>query len=162
MNINNITVDNSGYLKLDDEQIKLKAGPAVIMLTNRFLVAPYPFRSETIVEINQDKLLELRIFDDNMELKLFRGSVGKELKYRYLSDADCQDYFDDEQYLDVDEKRSKDCDNVRSTGGGTYAVPLASFCDAKLKLRNYVRYDENGQCYIWDWRMLEFFNEEVK
>lgn len=159
---NIITITDDGYLCIEDEKIHMHSGNAIIMLTDRFLVTSYPFGSEISEEYLWEKLLELRLFDLDKEYKLFRGSVNKDISWRLLRDEKDVDSYDDEQYLDVDEKRTKDCDRVCATGGGYYSLPLSDYSNAKLRLRNYVRYDEStGQGYISDWRILEFVNEEV-
>lgn len=153
------------------KDIMIDEGYAVIMTTDSFIVDSYPLSAENeayLAEKLNDRLLDMRIFNCKSEFKLFRGAVSDELRMRILTDTDNdEDTYCDEQYLDIDDKRSAECfarsGLVRATGGGYYRLPLESFKDVKLIIKNYVAYDDNGQAYIRDWRLCDFVNDkEVK
>ncbi len=141
-------------------------GYAVIMTTDSFIVDYYPLSAENEAYLEKelgDKLLDMRVFNKNAEYRLFRGDISEELRSRTLNDVDnTMDTYMDEQFLDIDDKRSVKCFKesgmVRATGGGYYKLPLESFNDIKLVIKNYVLYDANGQAYIKDWRMCDFVN----
>lgn len=116
----------------------------------------------------KDKLLEARVFCKEKEWKLFRGDIGKEsFVLRMLEDTENMDYYDEEQYLDIDEKRSgelfKNEHKVRTMGGGIYKLPFSDYRNIKIKIRNYIAYyEETGQAYIRDWRLTEVFQEKKR
>lgn len=148
------------------QQIEMSEGYAVIMLTDSFIVDRYPLSSENeklLEEALDQKLLDMRIFNENIEYRLFRTDAGKEFRISRLSDEG-RDFFDESQYLDVDDKRSEESFKrdgiVRATGGGYYRLPLESYRNAKVIIRNYVDYDENsGQAYVKAWRLAGFTME---
>lgn len=119
------------------------------------------------------KALEIRVFDEDGEDKWFRSSIGQEFRFRSrggeqsaASDnkAVCEQWWDEEQYLDIDDQRKDRRDGrVRATGGGEYPLPLDCTKDAKIRIRNYLEYDEDtGELYISDWRILGFIEGEAK
>lgn len=148
------------------QKIEIKNGYAVMMFTDRFEVEVYPFSKQIekhLMECFEDKLLDLRVFNENAEYRIFRGDAGKAFRFRIQDDTG-EEYYDDEQYLDIDEARSLESFQkgkiVRATGGGYYKLPLETFYGAKVRLRNYLAYEEDsGQAYIKDWRLLGFYLE---
>lgn len=148
------------------QQIKMTEGYAVIMLTDRFIVDRYPLSSENeglLGNSAEHKLLDIRVFNESIEYRLFRSDVGKEFRFVCLSDEN-REFFDDSHYLDIDEKRSAETfmkdGTVRATGGGFYKLPLEDYHNVKVVIRNYVDYDEDsGQAYIESWRLTGFKTE---
>lgn len=119
-------------------------------------------------------LLEVRVFDENCELKAVRSQIGKPFCWRYINDFDFKeklstiadeydgDYdnrtFEEYQYLDVNTRLSKGTDYV-SIGGGHYTMPEENL--EKVKIINYVCYDENsGVLQITDFRIAGFLRKE--
>lgn len=109
------------------------------------------------------QLQEIRIFDEKKELKVFQN--GTELFIRDTSDYNEKEqyYYDEFHFLDIDTRKSKGAESVIATGGGKYSLPQDIFQeeddlkDAKVLIRNYVDYYENsGQAYIYDWRIVRF------
>ena len=134
-------------------------GWMIAMLTDDYLVERWPGSSRP----DPEKLLELRIFDANMECRLFRGDIGQEFHYRKLSDQDDRDTFDEVQYLDIDSRASEKepGEYVISTGGGRYHLPLENTKDVRIKVRYYLdQYEQTGQARISDWRIVEFMEGE--
>lgn len=150
---------------------QIKQGFLFAMLTDQIVWKSWPL-SDTDrgdVQKRQDKLLDIRVFNCEKEARMFRGHVGGVLKGRLADDTrellDWQEYFDEEQYLDIDDVESVDSfqknNRVKATGGGGYELPLKGFKDAKIRLRNYLGYyEESGQAYVKDWRLMEVFQEE--
>lgn len=116
----------------------------------------------------KDKLLEARAFCKEKEWKLFRGDIGKKcFSLRILEDIGNMDCYDEEQYLDIDEKRSNELfereQKVCATGGGIYKLPFPDYRNVKIKIRNYIAYyEETGQAYIRDWRLTDLFQEKKR
>lgn len=115
---------------------------------------------------SRDKLfynaLEIRMFNENSEEKWYRSSIDKAFHYRVLKD-DKKKYWDETQYLDIDENRSKMLEPgmVYATGGGKYPLPINDYKNAQVLVRNYLDYEEDTmQLYISDWRLVDFGSEE--
>lgn len=146
-------------------KVQISSGYAVIMCTDCFEVMKYPLEKteKLLAESWSERLLDVRIFDSEKEYRLFRGDVGKSFSETILDDS-LGDYFDDEQYLDIDIKRSAETyaenKKVKATGGGSYTLPLTEFQNAKLKIRNYLGYDERGHAYVKAIRLTGFKKEE--
>jgi len=147
---------------LSDPAFKSK-GYLIAQCTNRLFVEKI---SENILEqqINCAELgrygLDIRVFNEDGEVCWRRGSIGDREFYCRERRNDVQltegfDYWDEEQYLDIDTQKSKSPDAV-TTGGGRYFLPLEKYEDAKVKIRNYLSEEENGTVYISDWRVVEF------
>lgn len=115
------------------------------MLTDEVVFERWPLapdRKEAFRK-KEGKLLDIRIFNEQKELRMFRGDMGGTLRGRVREDKeralDKSEYFDEEQYL---------------------ALPPAGFTDAKIKIRNYLAYyEETGQAYVRDWRLAGLFRE---
>lgn len=129
--------------------------------------------------------LDIRIFGEKGEGRFFRGSIGRYgqdddtqlFRFRSIFDKEkdenqtersphtghgtedhYSDYFDEEQFLDIDTKRSNEKEGIaQAIGGGTYRLPLNHYSDAKIRLRNYLKYDEKtGMASVCDWRCVGF------
>ncbi len=145
---------------------RMKEGYIIAMLTDKIDIRRLEkVEEETFVkELPYKKVVEIRMFNKKGEVKWFRGS-GQELWYRSIEDKEnLKDlyYWDEEQYLDIDTKRSKPENGIAyATGGGKYPLPLDNYEDAKIKIRNYLKYeDDTKQLYISDWRVLDFIEKE--
>lgn len=122
------------------------------------------------LDANQ-KVWEIRIFSELGEVKWFRTSLDPDeaLKYReQINDQNLKpdQYWDVEQYLDIDTKQSvsKNLDGtvtVYATGGGSYTLPeMNNYNDLKIKIRNYLDYGQDGSLYVKDWRIVGFVEVE--
>ena len=105
--------------------------------------------------------LEVRLFDEKGELKAVRGNIGREFRWRYISDADkSKEELDEytvkeEQYLDVDTKNDKTTGtNYVSIGGGEYEMPAAGY--ERVVIRHYGDYDDDGMFGLKDFRVVKF------
>lgn len=158
--------DSAGRLTEMAEDIK--DGYIFAMYTDTILFEKWPLTDERKEDFRrkEDKLLEARVFSKEKEWRLFRSDIGKKnFILRLLEDTENMDYYDEEQYLDIDEKRSGTLflneQKVRATGGGIYSLPLFDYRNVKIKIRNYIAYyEETGQAYIRDWRLTDLFQEK--
>lgn len=108
-------------------------------------------------------LLELRVFDGEKELKIWRPEIGAGFYARTAAAAAPEVCFMEEQYLDIGSFRPS-CDGyieIVSTGGGRYTIPdsvsIDRHKDCKLTVCNYIDYREDtGQAEIVDWRIVGF------
>ena len=160
------------YNDFKNKYSSVEKGYVLAAMTDNYIVDTLPLKNEKIVE---EKLLEIRVFNIEMEAKLFRSDISKEFSYRLIDDAnnkyennikinkelDYSDYFDDYQYLDIDTQKSEDSfkDNhtVRTTGGGRYHLPMEKMEDVMIKVRMYFdKYPETGQARVFDWRVMDF------
>lgn len=111
--------------------------------------------------------LEIRVFDEKREAKWFRTSIDKEFGFRPPEDdilkKDSLHIWDESQYLDIDDERTKDAikngeipkGTVFATGGGKYPLPLEKYKNAKIKVCNYLGEDpDTGELYVEDWRLV--------
>lgn len=148
-------------------KFKIEDGYAVMMFTDRFFIDRYPLSTENEAFLQTafaDKLLDMRIFNKAAEYRLFRGDVGRKIQFREARDMD-KDFYDELQYFDIDYRRSAvsfaDKKLVCAAAGGYYKLPLDSFQDVQIRIRNYVDYEpDTGQAYIKDWRLVEFCKAE--
>ena len=108
-----------------------------------------------------DKALEIRVFGDDSEYKFFRTDISREFLYRHIVDSsNDNEYYDEEQFLDIDDTRTSG-DSVYATGGGQYKLPIANKKNAKIRIRYYFgKYEETGHAYIKDWRVVNFVEGE--
>ncbi len=148
----------------------MKDGFLFAMLTDEIIWKCWPLAEKEKKDFQEKErnLLDIRIFNEKKELHMFRSDVGRAFQGRLLEDAkenfDGQDYFDEEQYLDIDTKRSQELfekeQKVYATRGGCYSLPLSAFEDAKIQIRNYLGYyEQSGQAYVKDWRLTGLFQE---
>ena len=163
---NNIRKEFDEFKKKAAEQFGKSNGKvyAVLSYSDTFEVLEYnDFYNEVC---DADKLLDLRIFDETAEMRLYRDYCGQDF-YPIVIVSDellKSDYYDDYQYVDIDLKRTLNDRNrrlgmVRATGGGWYRFPFDSENELnglKVKIRNYVTYDENGQASLYAWRLVGF------
>ena len=109
-------------------------------MTDEYLVDCWPSAHNLIGKA--DKLLDLRIFNPEKEVRLFRSYVGSDFYIR-IAGPDCTgtDYYDEKQFLDIDwqvsEQSFQKSNLVFATGGGAYKLPLKNPLNAVLKVLNY-------------------------
>lgn len=151
---------------------EMSEGFLFAMLTDEIVFERWPLEPEEKKSFweKEGKLLDIRIFNEKKELRMFRGDIGRAFSGRLLEDDGevleaSSEYYDEEQYLDIDSKRSAGLfareGKVRATGGGCYRLPLSGFENAKVRLRNYLGYyEKTGQAYVKDWRLVKLFQEK--
>lgn len=122
------------------------------------------FITDKTADIQEDKLLEIRYFDEEGEFRAYRSLIDDDFKTREIRNNDAtyaDGYYDEAQYLDIDSSRTKEKNDgfTYATGGGKYHLPN----DAKMLLtRTYYKFDEDGVARKYDWRLVGFTNEEKR
>ncbi len=127
------------------------------------------FYCGTELKIDAPHLIELRIFTNSYELKISRLDIGSDFSWRFINDDEFKKVlsndpdaflssfvnrtFDEEHYLDIDSTKSNGV-SYTTTGGGKYTLPIENA--EKIKIRNYLEYDENGIVIISDFRIVRF------
>ncbi len=119
--------------------------------------------------------LEIRLFDEEYELKAVRAQIGRPFKWRLIDDeifrqklADETDVYSgsfekltypEKQYLDIDTKKTEpDSRLYTAIGGGTYTLPESGLECAEI--RHYGSYDEDGLFVLGDMRIVRFYRRE--
>lgn len=139
---------------------------------NVYAVHSDHFYCGTELCIDVKHLIELRIFTNTFEFKISRLNIGSDFSWRYINDDEFNNVlsnetdaflrlfekrtYDEEHYLDIDSTKSKGF-NYTTTGGGKYTLPIENA--EKVKIRNYLEYDENGIVIISDFRIVEFIQK---
>ncbi|MGN0643069.1 MAG: CRISPR-associated protein Csx19 [Huintestinicola sp.] len=125
---------------------KMGSGIMILMYTDRFECCGFKHIDDTA------HLLEARIFTENAELKIMRPTMADGFSYRLIDDSKGNnDFIDEIQLLDI--AASEGCEYTAS-GGGKYTLPLENA--AKIRIRNYISYDEQGIAQITDFRAAGF------
>lgn len=162
-------MENKHVKKNDVEQVLNDVNGYFLNATDSiFFVAQYTDKfdigiwNENIIK-NTNKLLELRVFDNKKEWKLFRSDLGKDFYSRYEDDTGKKegvDYFDEVQLLDIDtSKEYKKSELMKTTAGGEYNLPkdISELDRAAIRVRHYFGVDnESGQAFIRDYRLVDF------
>lgn len=116
------------------------------------------FITDKTAPLNEDKLLEIRCFDESGEYRAYRSVVDKDYAEREIKTFD--GFFDEFQYLDIDSERSNGAEK-HTIGGGIYHLPEDAKNKAGLNVRYYYKFDDNnGVARIVDWRLVNFCNKE--
>lgn len=130
-------------------------------LTDEYLIDRWTGQGGKTIEHlidNQNKLLELRLFNEKEEHRYSRFQLGDDFVVRTINDDDVSEYLDEEMVLDIDTAASAEHKGgkvVMSTGG-RYDCPLEKISNATIVIRYYLdRYEKTGQAYVRDWRMVE-------
>ena len=161
-------------LKSDLQILKEKTGEnpiyMLMMCTDRFYVYEVQDEKDMLSKVDdgdliEKKALEIRLFSKEGETKWFRTSIGQAFQWRSRLDDSKEEYIDESQFLDVDDVRTEKegkwtAENdwtVYATGGGTYSLPISSYKNAKIRIRNYLGYESySGRVFIEDWRIVGF------
>ena len=136
---------------------------------NVYAVHTDHFYCGTELLIDEKHLTELRIFDEDSELKISRLNIGAEFRWRYISDTEFRKHlegekdeflrefanrvYDEAQFLDIDANFTNGT-SYTATGGGKYTLPVENA--EKVRIRNYLEYDEDGILGIADFRIVGF------
>lgn len=130
----------------------MTGGIMILMYTDRFICCDQQEIDDTA------HLLEARIFNDDAEIKIMRPSIADPFFFRFIDDTKLDDtaYIQEDHYLDKNSELSSG-NNYVSTGGGKYILPVE---DAeKIRIRNYISYDEQDIAQIVDFRAVRFLKE---
>ena len=137
-------------------------GYFIAALTDELRVGVWPM-ADADYELNEEKVIEIRVFNDQKEIKIFRTDIGKEFsKVRIIDDNDLpegMEFFSQDQYLDIDTNRSGNVPGyVKTTGGGRYFLPIRRYSDeTKVTINYYVTKDrDSGLAKVTDWRVVGF------
>ena len=117
----------------------------------------------------EEKLLELRCFSVEGEYRAVRVGGLSEVKFSereitHDNEASyASGYYDEAQYLDIDESRTKNAADgfVYATGGGSYLLPESAKGNKMILVRHYYQFDCDGVARPFDWRLVDFTNEET-
>ena len=117
-------------------------------------------------------LMEMRIFNEDSEIKICRYTLGNDFRWRYISDRKFMErlseepnsflsdinnrVFDEISYLDIDSKKSYGINYV-TIGGGKYSLPVENA--ERIKTRSYLDYDENGILSVNDFRIVQILKK---
>lgn len=165
----------SGTLK-NAEKILGGTGYIMAMMTDKFdlqYIEDEKFNREELFH----KALEIRIFNESGEIKWFRSTIDKPLQFRKKLDfsdwkifAEPESYWDERQYLDIDDTKPIIKEHtVTATGGGQYPLPIKSsrekkdlYKDLQIVVRNYLAYEKDTmQLSVSDWRLVGFAYEDT-
>lgn len=144
-----------------------KSGYIFIMTTEELEIRRASDGCEAFTEEDINKLykygLEIRIFDKDGEMKLFRARIGRDFRLRdILNDEEVRNNelicWREEQFLDIDDTKSKPKEGkAAAIGGGTYSLPIDNYKNAKIGIINYLdEEEETGALYVCDWRLADF------
>ena len=147
-----------------EKAVNQMTGYVLAELTDNYVVDVWPSEHmRELLETQKWKVLEIRVFNSEKEMKLFRGDIGSTFRLRTLDESgkDTEDYYDEEQYLDIDTRRSAELfqrsQDVYTTGGGQYHLPLNRMNEARIMIRYHIgKYEDSGQARIEDWRVVDF------
>ncbi|MBO6206360.1 MAG: hypothetical protein J6O73_05415 [Lachnospiraceae bacterium] len=143
------------------EKISDIKGYAIASLTDEYIVDTWPMERYSLAG-KEDKLLELHVFNKEIEERLIRTGISKGFKYRRTVDSG-KDFFDEYHYIDIDTKKTVELGNgdVVTTGGGRFHLPLEVKEGVMLKIRYYLdKYEDTGHVKLSDWRMVDFLATE--
>lgn len=156
-------------------------GYVMAQCTNQFILKKIE-KPENVQEILDMETLfkygfDIRIFGKKGEGRFFRGSIDQLFRFRFVYDPEenegfqnasnsaasydydnyC-DYYEEEHFLDIDTKLSNEKEKkALAIGGGEYDLPIKHYLDAKIRIRNYLKYDkQTGMAAVSDWRCVEF------
>ncbi len=131
---------------------KINGGNMILMFTDKFLCCPQQKIEDTA------HLLEARIFTENAEIKLMRPTIADKFSWRLIDDTKLSpdDFITEDQFLNINEKESKGFEYT-AIGGGKYTLPLENA--EKLRVHNYISYDEQGIAQITDFRAVKYIGK---
>ena len=130
---------------------RIQNGTMIVMTTEKFDCFP----QGKIEDV--EHLLELRIFTESKELKIMRPAISDSFTSRIIEDDSKAKYdaIDEDQYLDINtQKSTPDEYTYIATGGGSYHLPIKNA--EKVRIRNYISFDEHGIAQITDFRVVKF------
>lgn len=148
---------------------KMIEGYVFAAFTDELIIGEWKQSMDSIA-VKWDRLLELRIFNEEMEAKCYRASIGREFFERIIdrNNEDQSEFYEETQILDIDTLRSKEINqetgDVLATGGGRYHLPVAMTESVSIVTRQYIHKNEfTGQAEVFDWRLVKFAEaEELK
>ena len=87
-----------------------------------------------------------------------RPPIADVFGWRLIDDTKLSpdDYITEDQYLDINEKLSRGT-SYTAVGGGRYTLPIENA--EKLRIHNYISYDEQGIAQITDFRAVKYLGK---
>lgn len=154
--------------KLKEQYSIFEGSDYIAVLTDRIDCGKYSggrFISASINEESDfDKMLELRVFNEDAEYRAWRDNLGEtSFKERIASDDKYSGDgfgtpFDELQYLDMDDGKTH-IEEGRlfsvTTGGGSYAL-FGKETTGKVLVRTYIKKGIHGLEYACDWRVVGY------
>jgi len=160
MNVSEKKLSVSDFMQ--EAKSNIENGWFVAALTDELIIDDFSkIDSWEIIE-KEKKVLEIRCFNKDKELKLFRSDIGKDFRHRIKDDKDLNEKtlnektFDEIQLIDIDLKKTEQLNKkgyVVSTGGGVYPLPIPIEKQAGASVR--VRYYLDDKAGVNDWRIVE-------
>lgn len=162
------------FTRIDYSEANSIKGFYVVAMTDKYMVGVWPAieYDDLLADEVQSKILELRIFNEDVEYKWFRGNIGESFKYRKLADCEVMDEYEEpiEEYQMLDIDLSKITGKhttglVRTSKGGDFYLPVAMEENGQMpyvKVKYYVpqyKKDDNStvHAYVKDWRLAGFY-----
>ena len=119
---------------------------------SEFISAPV----SEIESVDKSRLLELRVFDKNHEIKRVRGSLRDEFQERDSKNIEYDKTRTETQYLDIEKRKENGF--VKAIAGGEYRLPGDN--PNKLVVEHYYKADDKGFYKPFDFRIVGFLKEE--
>ena len=122
------------------------------------------FITDKTASLNEDRLLEIRCFDESGEYLARRDCVGGKFLAREITReneiAFADGSYDEAQYLDIDTTRSDDT-LTYAAGAGSYHLPQNAKDHPLILVRTYYTFDAAGVARKFDWRLVKFTDKET-
>jgi len=132
----------------------------IAVSVSKFISAPI----SEIDSVDELKLLELRVFDENHEIKYIRGSLSCEFQKRDSLNIQFDKSHKEAQYLDIDtgNKNEFKCslNNTWATGGGEYRLPDDN--TDRIIIEHYYKIDDKRFYKPFDFRIVRFLKKGEK
>ena len=129
--------------------------------TSEFISAPI---SEINNLVDESRLLELRVFDENHEIKYISGLLNDDFQKRDSLEIQYDKTYTEEQYLDIDTKNKSKfkcfLNNTLATGGGEYRLPDGNW--DRIVIEHYYKADDKGFYKPFDFRIVRFLKKGEK
>ena len=166
------TLNNDNKNSIQLEEVCDVKGFYVVAMTDRYIVGEWPISGKD-TSLQEHKILELRIFNEDVEYKWYRGNIGEKFRYRKISDNEAKEIyeepFEEYQLLDIDLQKSSidllPCE-VKTAKGGKYYLPINGINNIKkdfpyVKVKYYIpKYNPEDKTtvhsYVKDWRLAGF------
>ncbi len=126
---------------------------------DRLIVDRWPLQRYQAKDLDFTKLLEIRIFNQEKEIKWFRPDISvNDFTERMMNDSG--DTFSEWQYLSIDTTDIKPEGNgnvVQSTTGVKYYLPIEKITKhTAIKICCEISYYSSGKAYVSDFRCVAF------
>jgi len=123
---------------------------------SEFISAPM----SEIDNIDDTKFLEIRVFDENHEIKYVRGSLNGDFQKRDSNKIDFKRKRCECQYLDIDDNMTEKKNDgwIYATGGGKYRIKDTAF--NAIETEHYYKFDEKEFYKPFDFRIVRFLKKK--